>query len=320
MSFDIHDDDGWLFPESAGGGLYREGKDGVSRILSTGDGKVELIAWPDHTLAYVKSDMGFPAFYPLRQVNLKRPVKAVLMDLDGTTVKSESFWIWIIERSIASVLKDEAFRLEEADLPFVSGHSVSEHLQYCLRKYAPNAGLAEAWAFYTKHTEREMAKILEGKGRSEAFSPAPGIREFLLALKERNIKIALVTSGLYRKAYPEILSAFQTLNLGNPEEFYDAFITAGETPGHGKAGTLGELEAKPHPWLYAEACRVGLDVTERDQVIGIEDSGAGVCALRLAGYYTVGIAGGNIRESGTLGMCHSYCFNFTEILSLIDGE
>ncbi|MCL2880267.1 MAG: hypothetical protein FWF29_08495, partial [Treponema sp.] len=133
MSFDIHDDDGWLFPESAGGGLYREGKDGVSRILSTGDGKVELIAWPDHTLAYVKSDMGFPAFYPLRQINLKRPVKAVLMDLDGTTVKSEPFWIWIIERSIASVLKNDAFHLEEADLPFVSGHSVSEHLQYCLR-------------------------------------------------------------------------------------------------------------------------------------------------------------------------------------------
>ena len=311
--------DGWKYPESACDGLYRAGKDGVKLILSTGDGKVDLISYSDHTLAYVKSEMGCPAFYPMRQAELKKPVKAVLMDLDGTTVRSESFWVWIIEKSIASVLKSKTFHLEDADLPFVSGHSVSEHLQYCLRKYAPNVPLEEAWAFYFEHTENEMAKILEGKGRSDAFTPAPGIKEFLLALKERKIKTALVTSGLYSKAYPEIVSAFKTLGLGNPLEFYDAFITAGETPGKGKAGTLGELEAKPHPWLYAEACRVGLGISERERAIGIEDSGAGVCAVRLAGYYTVGISGGNIIESGTLGMCHKYCQDFSEILSIIDN-
>ena len=311
--------DGWKHLTEAGNGLYCTGKDGVAHIISTGDGKVELIAYADHTLAYVKSDMGFPAYYPLQQVNLKKPIKAVLMDLDGTTVKSESFWIWIIQKSIAGVLENDAFCLEEEDLPFVSGHSVSEHLQYCLKKYAPNVPLMEAWTLYTRYTAEEMSKILEGKGRAEAFTPNDGIKEFLLALKERNIKIALVTSGLYSKAFPEILSAFQTMGLGNPLEFYDAIITAGETPGKGRSGTLGELEAKPHPWLYAEVCRIGLDITERDHVIGIEDSGAGVCALRLAGYYTVGISGGNIIESGTLGMCNKYCLNFTEILSLIDN-
>ena len=314
------DSDGWKHQDSAGGGLYRAGRDGVTRIIATGDGKVELIAYADHTLAYVHSSMGFPACYPLRLVRLKRPIKAVLMDLDGTTVRSESFWIWIIERSLANVLGDGNFRLEEADLPFVSGHSVSEHLQYCLQKYAPDAELRDARAFYAKHTGREMEAILAGKGRPGAFSPAPGLKEFLLALKERGVKIALVTSGLYRKAYPEILSAFQTLNLGDPLEFYDAVITAGTMPGKGRAGTLGELAAKPHPWLYAEACRVGLDIREREQVIGIEDSGAGVCAVRLAGYYTVGIAGGNILESGTRGMCHRYCQSFSEIISLIDGS
>ena len=313
------DKDGWNHPQSAGDGIFRTGRDGVRHILSTGDGKVELIAFEDHTLAYVKSDMGFPACYPLKQVNFKRPVKAVLMDLDGTTVKSESFWIWIIERSIAGVLGDDNFHLQEEDLPYVSGHSVSEHLQYCLRKYAPDVPLAKARAFYTENTEKEMANIMEGKGKTGAFTPTDGIKEFLLSLKERQIKIALVTSGLYKKAYPEILSAFQTLDLGNPVEFYDAIITAGDTPGKGRTGTLGELEVKPHPWLYAEACRVGLDVSENDHVIGIEDSGAGVCAVRLAGYYTIGMAAGNITESGTMGMCHKYCRDFSEILSFIDG-
>jgi beta-phosphoglucomutase-like phosphatase (HAD superfamily) len=311
----------WKYPQVCSDNTHKIGKNGVKQILATGDGKVELIVWDDFTLAYVKSDMGYPAYYPLSPVFLKAPVKAVLMDLDGTTVRSESFWIWIIEQTVASLLNDKNFRLKKEDTPYVSGHSVSEHLQYCIRKYAPDAPLILARNYYSEHTRREMEAILEGKGHDGAFTPAPGVKEFLLALKKRNIKIALVTSGLYRKAYPEILSAFKTLDLGDPKDFYDTIITAGEPLGKGGAGTLGELEAKPHPWLYAEACRVGLDIppAENGQVLGIEDSGAGVCAVRLAGYYTIGIGGGNIIESGTRGMCHQYCENFSEILAVIDS-
>ena len=310
---------GWKNLVECADGLHRAGENGVRDIFATGDGKVELIGFAERTLAYVKSEMGFPAYYPLHPTALNGPVRAVLMDLDGTTVHSEEFWIWIIEQTVASLLKDGDFRLSPEDIPYVSGHSVSEHLCYCIDKYAPNASLADARDYYTAHTDREMDLILAGRGRPDAFSPAPGIKAFLLALKELGIKIALVTSGLYRKAYPEILSAFETLGLGDPEEFYDCIITAGYPLGRGRAGTLGELEAKPHPWLYAEACRVGLNLTDRGAVIGIEDSGAGVCALRLAGYYTVGISGGNILESGTRGMCDRYCENFDEILRIIKG-
>jgi len=79
-------------------------------------------------LAYVISAMGYPAYYPVHPVELQKPVKAVLMDLDGTTVRSEEFWIWIIEKTTASLLDNPKFELEEADTAFVSGHSVSEHL------------------------------------------------------------------------------------------------------------------------------------------------------------------------------------------------
>jgi beta-phosphoglucomutase-like phosphatase (HAD superfamily) len=311
---------GWKPLKICAGGAFRAGKDGVRHIVSTGDGKVACIAFDDHTLAYVKSAVGQSAYYPVRPVSLKRPVQAVLMDLDGTTVRSESFWIWIIERSVASLLDDVGFRLAEDDLPYVSGHSVSEHLQYCLRKYAPHGTLERARAHYTAHTTREMDLLLQGKGRKNAFTPSPGIKKFLLALKERRIRTALVTSGLYQKAYPEIVSAFKALDMGDPKEFYDCIITAGNRLGKGQVGTLGELEAKPHPWLYAEACRVGLNIAEPDSVIGIEDSGAGVCAVRLAGCYTIGFAGGNIPESGTMGMCHRYCHDFEEILKIIDSE
>lgn len=311
--------DGFLFLDRCSDGHFYKGREGVVDILSTGDGKVEFIVFEQETLAFVKSAMGYPAYYPIHPVELQKPVKAVLMDLDGTTVRSEEFWIYIIEKTCQSLLGKPAFSLEDADLPFVSGHSVSEHLKYCLHKYCPEKTVEEARSHYFTHTRREMDEILQGRGRKGAFTPAPGIKEFLLELKRMQVKIGLVTSGLYEKAFPEILSAFDTLGLGDPKEFYDCIITAGFPLEAGEAGTLGELSPKPHPWLYAETCRVGLGIPfeQRHSVVGIEDSGAGVCSIRLAGYTAIGIGGGNIAESGTKGLCSSYCETFEEILQAI---
>ena len=110
-------------------GNFEVGVNGVEGIFTTGDGKVEFICWADHTLAYVLSALGDPAYYPVKPVKPEGPIKAVLMDLDGTCVRSESFWIWIIEQTTASMLGDPDFKLAKEDEPFVSGHSVSEHLQ-----------------------------------------------------------------------------------------------------------------------------------------------------------------------------------------------
>jgi len=73
-------------------GTFHVGKDDVQSIISTGDGKVEFVSFPEKTLACVLSAMGYPAYYPVLDVEIKKPVKAVLMDLDGTSVKSEGFW------------------------------------------------------------------------------------------------------------------------------------------------------------------------------------------------------------------------------------
>ncbi|MFW6159310.1 MAG: HAD family hydrolase, partial [Planctomycetota bacterium] len=152
--------------------------------------------------------------------------------------------------------------------------------------------------------------------------PSPGLREFLLALKDRGIRIGVVSSGLHEKAWPELVSAFRAMDLGDPAEFYDAIVTAGHAIRAGQAGTLGELEAKPHPWLYAGAARVGLgiELADRHHVVGIEDSGAGVVAVRLAGFACIGMAGGNIAASGTRCLLHEYCDTFDRVLQIIDGE
>ncbi len=304
--------------EATSDGRFRKGENGVRSVTATGDEKVEFISFGDHSLAFVNSAMGHPAYYPVYPVSLEPPVKYVLMDLDGTTVRSERFWIKIIERTTASLLGNRRFSLEEEDLPYVSGHSVSEHLQYCIRKYAPGASISDAFDHYFRHTHLELKKAMEDPGNSD-FEPTPGVKEFLLALKAQHIKIALVTSGLYEKAWPEIVAAFKKMKLDDPARFYDAIITAGVQPGQGKPGTLGELEPKPHPWLYSEAATIGLRVIkeDRNRVAGIDDSGAGICAIRLAGFTPIGLSGGNILASGTQALCNFFSDSFEEILQYL---
>lgn len=316
---EISDQSGFKMLEATSNGAFSVGRDGVESIAATGDGKVEFVCFGDKSLGFVKSEMGYPAYYPVHDVEMKKPIKAVLMDLDGTTVRSEDFWIWIIQKATASLLGNPKFELEEADVPFVSGHSVSEHLTYCINKYCPEKTVEDARHFYFEHTHHEMNEIMEGRGKPNAFTPTEGISEFLYKLKEQDLKIGLVTSGLYEKAWPEILDAFKTLGMGDPKDFYDAIITAGFPLRKGSPGTLGELSPKPHPWLYAETARVGLGIefADRNSVVGIEDSGAGVCSIRLAGYPTIGIGGGNIIESGTQELCCHYCETFDEIANVI---
>jgi beta-phosphoglucomutase len=302
-------------------GLWRPGEEGVCRILTPLDRKVEFIVFEDKTLAFVKSALGPPALYPLVEAVFDPPAEAVLMDLDGTSVHSEHFWMWIIEQSTARLKGDSLFRLEPDDEPHVSGHSVSEHLQYCIDKYHPGGSLEQARRHYFDITSHEMREIAEGRGRYDAFQPSPGLKEFLLELKSRRIKIGLVTSGLYDKAWPEILSAFRTLDMGDPLTFYDSIITAGHRLTHGQTGTLGELAPKPHPWLYAETAYVGLGVerSRRNKVIGLEDSGAGVVSIRLAGFAAIGVAGGNIERSGVRPLLHAHCPSLLDALPVILG-
>jgi beta-phosphoglucomutase len=286
------------------------------------DRKAEFIVFPDKTLVSIKSALGPSALYPLWEDTYQAPAEAVLMDLDGTSVHSEHFWMWIIEQSIARLMRNPGFQLEPEDEPMVSGHSVSEHLQYCIDKYCPGESLETARRHYFEITDHEMSEIAAGRGRADAFHPSPGLKDFLLELKGRGIKIGLVTSGLYQKAWPEILAAFRTLKMGNPLDFYDAIITAGDRMTKGQTGTLGELSPKPHPWLYAETAYVGLGVRRdrRHKVIGLEDSGAGVLSIRLAGFAAIGIGGGNIESSGSRPLLREYYPSLLDALPVIVGE
>ncbi len=299
--------------------FFETGKDGVKKILTPDDRKIDIIEFDDKTLCYVKSELGYPAIYPLRETRFEPKAEAILMDLDGTSVHSEEFWMWVIEKTTARLLGKNSFTKEAEDIPFISGHSVSEHLQYMIDKYAPGASLMLARDYYFDIVNYEMNEILHGRGKQDAFTPAPNLKEFLTTVKSEGIKIGLVTSGLYEKAMPEILSAFKQLDMGDPVEFYDAIITAGQTFRKDQTGTLGELAPKPHPWLYAETARVGLGMPfeRRHKVLGIEDSAAGVVSVKLAGFSCAGVAGGNIDAAGVGDLCDYRVDGLMDLLNII---
>ena len=299
--------------------FFETGKDGVRKILTPDDKKIDIIEFDDKKLCYVKSGMGYPAIYPMHETHFEPKAEAILMDLDGTSVHSESFWMWVIEQTTARLLCKNDFKRESEDEPFISGHSVSEHLQYMIDKYAKGASLEQARKFYFEIVNYEMNEILNGRGKQDAFTPAPYLKEFLTTVKGEGIKIGLVTSGLYEKAMPEIISAFRQLDMGDPVDFYDCIITAGQALRKGQTGTLGELSPKPHPWLYAETARVGLGIPfeRRHKVIGIEDSSAGVVSIKLAGFSCVGLSGGNIEQAGVSDMCDYKIDNLMDVLNII---
>ena len=153
--------------------MFTAGSAGVSQIYSTADGKVDFIeyiangtgAQQESCLAYVHSGMGYPALYPVRPIEYSGKAKAVLMDLDGTSVHSEAFWMYIIERTMAALMENSSFKLEACDEPFVSGHSVSEHLMYCIEKYCPDKTVEAARIHYNNVTAFEMDEIMHGRGK-----------------------------------------------------------------------------------------------------------------------------------------------------------
>lgn len=104
-------------------GSDRGSEQGSTILLETKDGRVQFIGQGNERFALVKVPADFPVRYPLRETTFAKPAKAVLMDLDGTTVLSEHYWIDAIRVTVSRVLGDSSFRFSAADLPHVSGYS-----------------------------------------------------------------------------------------------------------------------------------------------------------------------------------------------------
>lgn len=260
---------------------------------------------------------GCEVSYGINPCEFHPRAEGVLMDLDGTTLDSENFWIYIIEKTVAVLTGNDKFSFETADIPYVSGYTTVEHLMYCIRKYCRDKNIDDAMRIYHTVSEYELNEIMENRGNQNAFSPNPGLKNFLETIKKNHIKIGLATSGLDYKAIPEIVAVFRRLNMGSPFDYYDAIITGGRRKDSRDYGTIGEIAAKPHPYLYTELAYMGLKIKNPGKIIGIEDSAAGILSLRTGGFPAIGLKSGNIDGSGLAELCSYRAAALEECLEII---
>ena len=108
------------------------------------------------------SALGYPAYYPVHPVSLEKPVRAVLMDLDGTSVRSEDFWVGIIQQTTASLLGDPGFQLSPGR-PALCLRPQRLRAPGLLPRQVrcPAKTVEEARAVYFRARRREMQAILD---------------------------------------------------------------------------------------------------------------------------------------------------------------
>lgn len=299
-------------------GIFRLGTNTVKGIRSTKDGKISFIDMDDKTLCCIESASGQSAVYPLNNVELEPPAEYIVMDLDGTSIISEEFWIEIV-RKTASKLIGREIEFCACDIPYVSGYTTAEHLDYALRKYGdPFKSYDNVMETYHAISNAALKNALENG--AEQIRPVAGLKEFLLEVKRRGVKIGLVSSGLFYKAIPEIETAFRAMGLGNPLDFYDEIIMGGVAKNAKQYATIGEIAAKPHPWLYKELVSEGFHCRNNNKVVVLEDSASGVLSARLAGFSVIGMENGNITSSGMSALCTARAGNFGDVLKFLFGD
>lgn len=300
-------------------GIFRLGENTVKEIRSTKDGKISFIDIGDKTLCCIESASGQSAVYPLNAVEFEPPAEYIVMDLDGTSIISEEFWIGIVQKTVCELLGKEVV-FTECDIPYVSGYTTAEHLDYALRKYGdPSKHYENVMETYHAISRKALADALEHG--AEQIRPVAGLKEFLLEVKRRGVKIGLVSSGLFYKAIPEIETAFRAMDLGNPLDFYDEIIMGGVAKNAKQYATIGEIAAKPHPWLYKELVSEGFHCRDNKKVVVLEDSASGALSARLAGFAVIGMTNGNITSSGMSALCSARADNFQDVLKILfQGE
>ncbi|MCX8036725.1 MAG: HAD hydrolase-like protein [Candidatus Sumerlaeia bacterium] len=310
-----------------GQGRLEVGKNGVTALAVNRGGEFVFIARGRHSEIMLQSKVGInPPRFALRPAVVRKPLKGVLLDLDGTCVKSEPLWIAVILQVTNEMRRKSKLPPLPAfppdDLPHVSGRTVPEHLAYVHMRYFPKGNTHEARAIYDRITRsdaemEELAAALRRRHKSP-YEPADGLRELLLELRARRIGIAMVTSGLYYKAWPELAEAFHKMRLGDPLKFLDALVTAGTKIEKGQAGTMGDAVAKPWPNIYFEPARaLGFTTQNAAHFVVVGDSASDVGSARTMGVAVIGVEGGNIREAGVEQLCWKMAKDLHEVGTIL---
>ena len=183
-------------------------------------------------------------------------LKALLFDLDGTLVETDSlhFLIWQDFLRDHGIESDRAFYQAK-----ISGRLNPDIVADLLPQLDPEAAADFIWR-----------KEAEFRNRATSLQPMPGLLSLLTWAEQRAVRVAVVSNAPRENA----LFALKALHL---ETTFEQIILGDDLP-----------QGKPDPLPYQEALRQ-LDLRP-EQAIAFEDSPSGMRSAVGADIFTVGIS------------------------------
>ncbi|MFW5896441.1 MAG: HAD family hydrolase [archaeon] len=183
---------------------------------------------------------------------------AVLFDMDGVVIDSETYW----KRHQAEDLLPKLVPDEEVVPEEITGMFYKEIADYLEETY----GMAVS--------REDAIELFEQTGRqiySEEAEVVDGVPELITELRERGVSVSLVTSSPYHW----IDLVLERLEL---TDAFDAVVSGADVE-----------DGKPAPDIFERAARqAGEDPSD---CIAIEDSTNGAAAAKAAGAFTIGFTG-----------------------------
>lgn len=186
-------------------------------------------------------------------------LKAVLFDLDGTLIDSEYFyfsnWAPILKDSFGLIISFDDWIREFA------GHTLVRNVEYLKDKYRIDTTEEYMW----KRTREAYSK-----SSMLNVNLMPYAKEILSVLREKGIRIALVTSS-YQTTVDAVLGNHGLL------DYFEFFVTREKVQ-----------QAKPNaePYLLALSL-LGLHAEE---VLAVEDTITGTTSAQLAGIQCIAVS------------------------------
>jgi|SRR5208283_4440804 len=182
-------------------------------------------------------------------------IQGIIFDMDGVLIDSHRVHRRAWRRFLATLGKE----VTDHELEFIlEGRRREEILQYFLGALSP-ATIAEYG--------RQKARLFDES--FEEIKLVPGVRDFLDAIKNSNLKIAIATSASSSRTWG-------TLRRLKLDERFAAVVTGDDV-----------AAGKPDPAVYRLAS--GLMSVLPAELVALEDATCGVQAARSAGMRCIGV-------------------------------
>jgi len=209
--------------------------------------------------------------------------KGAIFDLDGTLIDSMGVW----EDIDIKFLEKRNILLPKDYIEKINSMSFEEVAKYTIKRFGLNESVESLIKEWNDMAVYEYSHNIKLK---------PKVKEYLIKLKENNIKIGLATSSP-KKLYKPVLKNNKIY------DYFDTFTSVEDVQ-----------RDKNHPDIYLyTAKKLGLKANE---CVGFEDILIGTNTLKKAGFMVVGVydkySYDDIDKIKTI--CDNFIYSFEELL------